>query len=152
MHWVTRPVMSKERVYQRLTLSPNSWGNITKFYQDLKLHGTWNMRWHSCHVTVSSWVCMYSLPMLPPLLFFTDCTRPLCQNMGVTSINYLRMQKYRIFWYIVTTYLWGGPSSTCCFSSKFHHLSPEQPSNSLPFLITNWTQNTLSELKFNMPA
>ena len=35
------------------------------------------------------WACMYSLPLLPSSSLLLRVNEPFCQNMGVTSNNYL---------------------------------------------------------------
>ena len=69
-----------------------------------------------------------------PLPFFSGCMRPYIAKTWVLfqTTTYIR----KIFWYIVTTYLWAGPPCTYSpnLSSKSYHLTPKQPSNSLPFL------------------
>ena len=72
----------------------------------------------------------------PTLPFFSECMRPLCHNLCVTSNNYLYKKKQQIFWYIASTYLWVGHPCIYCpnLSSKLDHLNPKEPSNSLPFV------------------
>ena len=91
---------------------------------------------------IAPWACMYSLPLLPSIYMHhclgTNSTRfAILPKHGCHSKQLLIWAKVLIiFWYIVTTPLWGGPPCTYCpnLSSKFLHLNPKQPCNILPFL------------------
>ena len=81
------------------------------------------MQAHDMTVTMLDIVCMglHVQPSIAPILYITP-PGPMCH--------------FAKTWVSLTTYLRAAPPCTYCqnLSSKFHHITAKQPSNSLRFL------------------
>ena len=97
--------------------------------------------------TCISWACMYSLPLLP--FIYISLTLGLSAILPKHGCHFKQLLIYiskstKYFDILLLLACEEVPPFTYCpnLSSKFLYLKPKQPSNSLPFFHSDWSQKT----------
>ena len=134
------------------TSYPNSAGGsllrVSRYYYYLYASEiTVDYRW--------AWACMYSLPLLPSILYHQLWVcQPFCQNMGVTSNNYStyinKCTKYLNILLLLTCEEVLHAPAVQIWAQISTILTPNNLLIVCHSSITNWSQNILLEFKVNV--